>query len=309
MADRKTGITDEAVFVREDTSTDITSDLGIIKNVAWTISLPEQPRSSVGNQPDLQAAVKQVAEVEVTAELELPGFKALGRLFGTYTDNGDGTYDVTLDDKMPELTVKLNVTESDDNLELTGIKFLGPNDITVREGEPITLTVQGQGKDADLLDETLSTPSPSDPSQFLDAHLELGGSELAAIDSANITYDRSQGPDTGPARGLTNASASNRRQPDQIIEGNKIFNFDSTVQVTDKQAFEETFNSTSQPFGIEDATSRTSAKMVLNDGDDNFDLTDAKITENSGELTNEAGEIRTVDISGNSFAATVSGNT
>lgn len=308
MADRKTGIADDINLIRESDDTDITADLGIITNVSYAINLPEDPRSSVGKAPTLQAAVQQVAEVSLTIDLEIPGFEAL-KLFGTFTDNGDGTYDVSLDDRLPYFTAKLGVTETDDNLELSGLKFIGPNNLTITEGEPVQLTVEAQGKDADLLDEAITTPDPTDPSQFLDAYLQLGGQDVAAIDSATITYDRSQGPDAGPVRGLKNANADNRRQPDEIIEGNKIFNFDSTVQITDTQVFEETFNSTSQPFGIEDATTRTSATIVINSGDDNFELSDAKITENTGELTNEAGEIRTVDISGNSFDATVSGNT
>lgn len=307
MADRKTGIADAINLIRENDSTDITDQLGIITRVAWTINLPENPRSSVGKAPTLQAAIQQVAEVSLTLELEINDFRAL-KTVGTYTNNGDGTYSFSFDDRLPEFTAKLEVTENEDNLELSGLKFLGPNTLTIQEGEPVEMTLEAQGKDADLLDENITQPDPLNPSQFLDAYLKLGGTDVASIDSASITYDRSQGPDAGPVRGLKNANADNRRQPDQIIEGNKIFNFDSTVQITDKQAFEETFNSTSQPFGIEDATTRTSATVVLNNGDDNFELSDAKITENTGELTNEAGEIRTVDLSGNSFDAAVSGN-
>ena len=308
MADRKTGIADAVNIIRESDSTDITDELGIIVNVSWSINLPENPRSSVGKAPTLQAAVEQPAEVGLTMELEINDFRAF-KLFGTFTDNGDGTYDVKLDDKLPEFTAKLEVTNNEDNLELTGLKFLGPNNLTISTGDAVNLTLEAQGKDADLLDENITQPDPADPSQPLDAYLKLGGNDVASVDSATITYDRSQGPDAGPNRGLKNANADNRRQPDEIIEGNKFFDFDSTVEITDKQAFEETFNSTSQPFGIEDATSRTTATIVINDGDDNFELTDAKITENTGELTNEAGEIRTVDLSGNSFDASISGNT
>lgn len=307
MATRKTGISDEINVVRESDSQDVTGDLGIIQSASWTVNLPENPRSSVGQAPTLQAAVEQVAEVNVTLELEITDFQAL-KLVGTYTDNGDGTYDLTLDDRLPYFTVKMNVTDNDDNLELTGVKFLTMT-LTIQDGEPVQVTMEGVGKDADLLDEAISTPTPTAPSQFLDAHLQLGGNDVASIDSATITYDRSQGADAGPVRGLKNANADNRRQPDEIIEGNKFFDFDSTVNITDTQAFEETFNSSSQPYGIEDATSRTTATMVLNNGDDNFELTDAKITENSGELNEDGGEVRTVDISGNSFDATVSGNT
>ena len=308
MADRKTGIGDAVNIIREKDSTDITDQLGIIVNVSWSINLPENRKSSVGKTPTLQAAVAQPAEVGLTIDLEIPDFKAF-KLFGTFTDNGDGTYDVTLDDKLPEFTAKLEVTNNEDNLKLTGLKFLGPNNLTIRTGNAVNLTLEAQGKDADLLSENITQPDPKNPSQPLDAYLKLGGNDVASVDSATIIYDRSQGPDAGPTRGLKNANAGNRRQPDQVIEGNKFLDFDSTIQITDKQAFEETFNSTSQPYGIEDATTRTTATIVINDGDDNFKLTDTKITENTGELTNEAGEIRTVDISGNSFDAKINGNT
>lgn len=307
MATRKTGVSDEINVVRESDTQDITSDLGIIQEAEWTIRLPENPRSSVGKAPTLQAAVEQMAEVSVRLDLEPNTFEAL-KLVGTYQDNGDGTYDLSLDDRLPYFTVKMNVTDSDDNLELSGIKFLKAT-LTIQDGNAVELTVEGEGMDADLLDEAISTPDPSGPSQFLDSHLKLGGSDVASIESATIIYDRSQGQDVGPVRGLKNANADNRRQPDEIIEGNKLFDFDSTVEITDKQAFEETFNSSGQPFGIEDATARTTATIVINNGDDNFKLTDAKITENTGTLNEDGGEIRTVDLSGNSFDATVSGNT
>lgn len=307
MADRKTGIADEINLVRESDSENLTDELGIISNVDWTINLPEDPRSSVGNSPTLQAAIEQLGSVELRVEVEASDFRAF-KLQGTYTDNGDGTYDLTLDDRLPYFTAKLEVTETTDNLEFTGIKFLTAT-LTIEDSQPVSIVFEGVGKDAQLLDESVTTPSPENPSQFLDAFMQLGGTDVAAVNSASIVYDRSQGRDTGAVKGLTNSSASNRRNPDEIIEGNKLFNWDATVQITDRQAFEETFNSTSQPYGLSDATTRTSMTIVINDGDDNFELSDAKISENSGQLTNDAGEIRTVDLSGNSFDATVSGNT
>jgi len=307
MADRKTGIADAVNIIRESDSEDLTDELGIISSVEWGINLPEDPRSSVGKSPTLQASIEQLGSVDLRLEIEASDFRAF-KLQGTYTDNGDGTYDLTLDDRLPYFTAKLAVTESDDNLELTGLKFLTAT-LTIEDGQPVNIVFEAVGKDGQLLDESVSQPNPADPSQFLDAFIQLGGSDVASVNSATITYDRSQGRDTGAVKGLTNSNADNRRNPDEIIEGNKIFDFDSTVQITDTQAFEETFNSTSQPYGLSDATGRTSMTIVINDGDDNFELSDAKITENSGELRNEAGEIRTVDLTGNSFDATVSGNT
>jgi len=306
MADRKTGITDEINIIRESDSKDLTSELGIIQSAQWTIDIPEELRSSVGNTPDLQAAIQQVAGVDLTLTVELPDLSAL-KLVGTYTDNGDGTYSFSFDDKLPSFTAKITVTENDDNLELTGIKFLTA-EITVQEGSPVQIQFSGEGLDADFIDEKISTPDPESPSQFLDAFLKLGGSNVGSVDSATITYDRDNGPDSGSQRGLSSELAGDPT-PDQIIEGNKFYSLSSTVEITDAQAFEETFNSSSQPFGLSDATQRTSATLVLNDGDDNFELGDAKINNNSGQVTDEAGEIRTVDIQANALSATVEGST
>lgn len=307
MADRKTGIADDIQIIRESDSQDVTGDLGVIANAEYIIDLPENPRSSVGKAPTLQYAVQQPARIQLRLDLEPSGLDVF-KLQGTFTDNGDGTYDVTLDDRLPDFTAKLQVTDSDDNLELSGLKFL-TGTLTIQNGEPVEATFEADGTDAQFIDETVTTPDPSDPVQPLDAFLRLGGNDVGAADSASITHDRSQGRDAGPVRGLKDPSVDERRSPDQIIEGNKILEFDTTVQITDAQAYEETFNSTSQPFGVDDADARTTMTIVLNESNEEFQLTDAKVTQNTGELTNEAGEVRTADLSGNSFTASISGDT
>lgn len=293
MADRKSGIADEINVIRESNSNDLTADLGVITNADYTITLEENPRSSTGNAPDLQAAIQQAAQIELSLTLEIGRLEAM-KLMGS---SSGGT--VTLEDRLPTFNVKYTVTDSDDVLDFTGVKW-GEATLTVQEGEPIELEVTGQAQKVELVDETITTPSPEAPSQFLDAHVEIDNTEVAAADSATITYDRS----IQSVRGLTNANASERNLPDEIIEGNKTFTFDTTVQITDKQAWEETFDDTSQPLDLTGQRTRKPFKIVLNDGTDSFELTESQITENTAELSNDS-DIRTADLTGNAFGANV----
>jgi len=299
MADIKNGISDEINIIDKSTSSNITAELGLIEQGGWDFTFDESRESSVGRVPTFEAAIEQMADLSVSLTIKAPSLKPM-KLMGSYSeDTQAGTWTVDLTDFLPEFDMKLQVTESK-TLNCIDIKW---GEATVRVGKEEAVIIEFSGKclDAEVLDTTISTPEPaSDPAKWIDAELLLDATKVAAIDSASITYTR----DT---EAVTHVGAKSR-MPQKIIEKMKDFTYDMTIEVVDTQAWEETFEDSSFPLTSPDGEkNEIAAKMDLTSTQGSFEVQESKITDNSGEVADDA-EIRTVDISGQGNKAVIEGS-
>lgn len=298
MADIKNGISDEINIIEKSGSTDITAELGLIENGGWEFTFGESRESSVGRVPNFEAAIEEMAELNVSLSIKAPSLKAM-KLMGSYSeDSGAGTWTVDLTDFLPEFDMKLQVTDSK-VLRCVDIKW-GEATISVGKEEAVVIEFSGMCLDAEVLDETISTPEPaSDPAKWIDAELLIDSTKVAAIDSASITYTRD-------LEAVTHVGAKSR-MPQKIIEKMKDFTYDMTIEITDTQAWEETFDGASFPLTAPDGEKQEiAAAMQLLDTQGSFEVQESKITDNSGEVADDA-EIRTVDISGQGNKAVIEG--
>lgn len=308
MANRYTGIEQEFILERMNDDGDLTTLLGNQASISYAINHENEPQESVSHQPTLQEAVDGMTEISVSVDCEPPTLKA-AQTVGTYSeDTNAGTWEVTLDDFLPELRAKIQVT-STKVLVVEGLKFDGFT-LSINNGEVVEMTLHegnnGNATYAELRDTTIDAPDLEDkPDSYLDTIANLDGNTVGSGESITIEYRRN----IQARRGIQSYSDGERRLPDEITEGNKQFSWDATIEVTDDQPFQTHFNDTTYPLQISDFSAEVPFELELNQNDatrGSIELTGGKPTDLGGELLNDD-DVRTIDMSGNGRIASITG--
>lgn len=291
---RKTGIDDEAQIIQESGSNDITADLGQIQSAGWTIEDPSERKAGVGSGASFQAnidglIIPRCSVVFVAQDLEVA--KLMGSL-------SSGT--ITFDDILPKHTQKMQVG-SNTVLSITGVKY-GRMTLNVNQRDLVIAEFEGIGTDFQFSSGTISTPDPSGTLQsWLDAVYKIDGTAVGSVESAQYTYERS----LQPVRGIEDTTSGQKRLPSEIIEKIKDFRHDATIEIEDDTAWKKAHDDSSLPIDPQDSrTDKTTAVSL--DGGGEMQLSQGRFVEDSGRL-NEDKDVRTVDISGNAIAGTVTG--
>lgn len=309
MADRYTGIEQEFILERMSDGTDLTTLLGNQATISYAINHDNEPRSSAGHQPTLQEAVDGMTEISVSIDCEPPSLKAT-QVVGSYTeDSGTGTWEVDLTDELPRMRAKIQATATK-VLVVEGIKFDGFT-ITIQNGEVVEMTLpegqNGNATHAELRDTTITTPDlDGKPDSYLDVKASLDNETIGSGENLTVEYRRN----IKAKRGIQEYTTGERRLADEITEGNKNFNWDATVEVTDDQPFRVHFNDSSYPLQISDFSSEVPFQVTLNQADatkGSIELTGGKPSDLGGELLNDD-EVRTIDMSGNGRIGSITGD-
>ena len=305
MADRYTGIEQDFILERQATGEDITAKLGNLATISYSIDLQSEPRNSIGQGPTLQEAVDQAAQISVSIDCEPPTLQSLQVVGSISTDSG--TFTVNLDEKLPEMRARIQVTETK-TLVIEGIKFDGfdlnaTNDgvleVTFNEGQ------NGNALNAEVQNTTINTPSPEDkPESYLDLSALVDNESVKSAESVSISYSRN----VQSRRGIQDKTGTDRRLPDEITEGSKEFTWDSTIEVTDDLAMRKLFNQSSYPLKLAESSTQIPFKVNLSDTGGEIELTGGKVSDMAGELVNDD-DVRTVDLNGDGLQASITGST
>lgn len=300
MTDRKSGISDKAL-VEDSGGSEITDDIGWVDTASHTITNNSEKKASVNSGSSYAYILDGQIDVEGALTARILDLKAL-KLLGTYEEDTEaGTWEVSLDDELPTHTFKQKITEGTDRtILLKDFKF-GRAVIRLNKGEEVTIDFEGMGKDAEVQETDISPTEPSDePLSYLDATVKIGGTAVGSLDSGSITYTRS----LEAVRGIEDTSA---RTATELIEKLKDFTFDLTFEITDGEAWERAFGTSSYPLSTQEDRDNTTVSIVLGDTEGTIELSDARANDVENELASD-GEIRTATITGDALDATVSGD-
>jgi len=308
MANRYTGIEQEFVLETMSDDEDLTALLGNQASISYSINHDNEPRNSAGHQPTLQEAVDGMTQISVSIDCEPPSLKAT-QVVGDYTeDDEEGTWEVELTDHLPEMRARIQAT-ADKVLVVEGLKFNGFT-LTIQSGEVVEMTFpdgnNGNATNVELQEDTITTPDLEDkPDSYLDNTVSLDNETVGSVENATIEYRRN----IQARRGIQEYTSGERRLPDEITEGNKLYTWDTTIEISDDQAFKVHFNDDTYPLTISDFSEAVPVQIELNQDDNTsgtIELNGGRPSDLGGELLNDD-DIRTIDMNGNALTSTITG--
>jgi len=292
----ETGITEEIKLQEKSEGSEVlTNKLGLIQSATHTVSQSVETLASIGQGAKPQANVDGVAQIEGGVTCNPSNLEIL-ELFGTFTDNGDGTYTVSPDDTLPSFTFKQLKVSGGGTASLDGFKF-GSFSLSAENEGRLELTADGQGTSFKFDDsETITTESPeTDVRKFFDAQISIDGSTVGSVESFTIDFNR----DLEGFKGIEDDAAGEKRTPTEIVE--KIFDlsFDIVINIENGRAYEEGLGDNSSPYEVQDDRSNVDIKITVDTsaGSDEFKVFDALAEEVSAEQNNE-GEVLTATVTG-----------
>jgi len=287
----ETGITEEIELQEKSGGSEVLTDkLGLIQSATHTVSQSVETVASVGQGAQPQANVDGVAQIEGGVTCNPSNLEIL-ELFGTFTDNGDGTYTVSPDDTLPSFTFKQLKVSGGGTAILDGFKF-GSFSLSAENEGRLELTADGQGTSFKFDDsETITTESPeTDVRKFFDAQVSIDGSTVGSVESFTVDFNR----DLEAFKGIEDDAAGEKRTPTEIVE--KIFDlsFDIVINIENGRAYEEGLGDSSSPYEVQDDRSNVDITITVETsaGSDEFKVFDALAEEVSAEQNNE-GEVLT----------------
>jgi len=303
---RKTGLTDE-VQIQDGTGTDVFSDVEVnIASASHDVEIPSDLLSSVGEGAGFVS--RQDGVVNVSGDISIRAIDlSVLRLIGDYTEDTDaGTWTVSSTDTLPEWEFHQKVTDSeaivlsgydDSGAEPTpapGFKFDSAT-FTVSKDETVTVDFSGMGLYAELQSTSIDTNnSVLNPENWLDAHVEIDGTEVGTLEDVEVDIAR----DADAVRGIEQRDENYRLLPSEIIEGMRDVSFSMTIEINDKTAWEQVMDDQSgTPVRPSDDRTEKTVKVVT-DGAGDLTVNGAIFENVSGELSDDA-EVRTVDVDGN----------
>jgi len=321
---RKTGLSD-AVQIQDSSGTDLFSSVDVnISGATHDVTIPSDRLASIGSGASYVSRADQPVEVTGDISLRAISLKPF-ELIGNRTDNADVyTIEPTTDDILPEWDFVQQITDTE-TIHLSGYDDSGAEPspaegfkfdeatLSIEKDSPVSMSFSGLGLYAEVQSETITTNnSELDPENWLDAHVEIDGTEVGSVDSAEVTIAR----DGEAVRGIENQKENFKLLPTQVVERMRDVSFNMTIEITDSQAWQEVFDDDSTPLYASDDRSEVQINVVLGDRDDgdetNFSqggeiqVKDALVTNASADLSDDA-EVRTVDIEGNARSWTVKG--
>lgn len=300
----ETGLS-EQISIKDSGSTEKADLLGIITSASHTKTDDVTQQASIGQGAKYQQNTDGLIEVTGNVSCMPPNLKAL-EFFGTFTDNGDGTYTVTPDSTLPEFTFKQQKIDGGGTVSLDSFKF-GSFTLSCSQGDNLELDMDGQGKDFSFDDsETITTPDVSGTvRRFFDTKIKIGGTVVGSVDTFSIDFNRN----LEAFKGIEDFSSGDKRNPSEIIE--KLFDvsFNLTINITDSTAYQEAMDDSNSPYEVNNDRSDTTISLVIDTsaGTDTLELSSARPNEVSADMANDA-EKRTVDLNGVAQDWTVNGD-
>lgn len=303
---RKTGLSDN-VEIRDDTGTDVFSNVEAnISSASHDFEIPSNLLSSIGEGAGYVA--RQDGVVSVSGDISIRAIDlSVLRLMGDHTEDTDaGTWQVTSTDTLPEWEFHQQVTGGD-NIVLSGFDDSGEEPakapgfkfdsatISISKDETVTVDLSGIGLYAQVESSSITTNNSTlDPENWLDAHVEIDGTQVGTLDSAEIDIDRG----ASAVRGIEQRDENYRLLPSEIIESMRDVSVSMTIEITDYTAWEEVMDDDSGT-PVRPRDTRTEKEVALvTDGAGTFYVENVVFETVSAELEDDA-EVRTADLDGN----------
>lgn len=301
---RKVGLSDE-VQVKDANGDDIFASVDAnIASASHDVELPSNLFASVGSGAGMVARTDGVVQVEGDLTIRAIDLSVL-QLVGSYSDDGS-TWTVESSDVLPTWEFHQQVTKdetivlggystdaNDEPVMEEGFKF-GSYTLNVSTDEAVELDFSGVGTYAEVQTADISTNNSTlNPKNWLDAHVEIDGTSVGSLEDIEITVER----EAEAVRGLEDRSDATRVLPDEVVEGMRDVSVSMTVEITDREPWEDVFGDTTTPLQPSTGRSEKTVDVVFSNGD-TLTVQGAMFENVSGDLADDA-EVRTVGLEGN----------
>jgi len=294
----------ENVKLLDSSGTDRTDELGFVESATFRFDEAEEAERSVGSggKPvDIRDST-----VEFTGSLTFKPTTLKGlRVFGDFTDDGDGTYSITFpgDQQLEQHNELKGQFDGNNVFSLRDVKL---DDLTVEAGLDDAVTVEFGNVlalDGDVQDGSVSLSQPSDSVlQWTDAEVLINGTTVGTVESASLSINRNVSSEYG----ITGSTGGDARKPIALVEGNYEFEPSIVIKVQDERAYEEALDDSGTTISIQGDKSKQSLSLDFG-GDGKFKFTNAKFTAEDFEMQSEK-DARTVELSGTAEDAEVTGD-
>jgi len=294
----------ENVKLLDSSGTDRTDELGFVESATFRFDEAEEAERSVGSggKPvDIRDST-----VEFTGSLTFKPTTLKGlRVFGEFTDNGDGTYTITFpgDQQLEQHNELKGQFDGNNVFSLRDVKL---DDLTVEAGLDDAVTVEFGNVlalDGDVQDGSVSLSEPSDSVlQWTDAEVLINGTTVGTVESASLSINRNVSSEYG----ITGSTGGDARKPIALVEGNYEFEPSIVIKVQDERAYEEALDDSGTTISIQGDKSKQSLSLDFG-GDGKFKFTKAKFTAEDFEMQSEK-DARTVELTGTAEDAEVTGD-
>jgi hypothetical protein len=294
----------ENVKLLDSSGTDRTDELGFVESATFRFDEAEEAERSVGSggKPvDIRDST-----VEFTGSLTFKPTTLKGlRVFGDFTDDGDGTFTITFpgDQQLEQHNELKGQFEGNNVFSLRDVKL---DDLTVEAGLDDAVTVEFGNVlalDGDVQDGSVSLSQPSDSVlQWTDAEVLINGTTVGTVESASLSINRNVSSEYG----ITGSTGGDARKPIALVEGNYEFEPSIVIKVQDERAYEEALDDSGTTISIQGDKSKQSLSLDFG-GDGKFKFTNAKFTAEDFEMQSEK-DTRTVELSGTAEDAEVTGD-
>jgi len=295
----------EDVKLLDSNGTDRTDELGFVESATFRFDEAEEAERSVGSggKPvDIRDST-----VEFTGSLTFKPTTLKGlRVFGEFTDDGDGTYTITFpgDQQLEQHNELKGQFDGNNIFSLRDVKL---DDLTVDAGVDDAVTVEFGNVlalDGDVQDGSVALSEPSDNVlQWTDAEVSINGSTVGAVESASLSINRNVSSEYG----ITGDTGGDARKPVALVEGNFEFEPSIVIKVQDERAYEEALDDSGSTISIQGEKSKQSLTLDFGGGDGQFKFTNAKFTADDFEMQSDK-DTRTVELSGTAEDAEVTGD-
>jgi hypothetical protein len=279
-------------------------DSSFVESATFRFDEAEEAERSVGSggKPvDIRDST-----VEFTGSLTFKPSTLKGlRVFGEFTDNGDGTYTITFpgDQQLEQHDELRGQFDGNNIFSLRDVKL---DDLTVEAGLDDAVTVEFGNVlalDGDVQDGSVSLSQPSDSVlQWTDAEVLINGTTVGTVESASLSINRNVSSEYG----ITGSTGGDARKPIALVEGNYEFEPSIVIKVQDERAYEEALDDSGTTISIQGDKSKQSLSLNFG-GDGKFKFTNAKFTAEDFEMQSEK-DARTVELTGTAEDAEVTGD-
>lgn len=294
----------ENVKLLDSSGTDRTDELGFVESATFRFDEAQEAERSVGSggKPvDIRDST-----VEFTGSLTFKPTTLKGlRVFGDFTDDGDGTYTITFPGDQ-QLEQHNELKGQFDGINVFSLRDVKLDDLTVEAGLDDAVTVEFGNVlalDGDVQDGSVSLSQPSDSVlQWTDAEVLVNGTTVGTVESASLSINRNVSSEYG----ITGDTGGDARKPIALVEGNYEFEPSIVIKVQDERAYEEALDDSGTTISIQGDKSKQSLSLDFG-GDGKFKFTNAKFTAEDFEMQSEK-DARTVELSGTAEDAEVTGD-
>lgn len=296
----------EKVQLKDSTDTDRTSELGFIENATFQFDEAEEAERSVasGGKPvDIRDSTVEFAGSLTVKPTDLKGL----RVFGNFTDNGNGTYTITFPGDQ-QLEKHNNLKGQIDVNHLFNFKNVKLDELSLESGVDDAVTYEFSNVLA--LDGEVDEGSVPDPGtsgsvlQWTDAVVSIGGTVVGVVESATLNINRNVSSEYG----ITDESSGEARKPVALVEGNYVFEPSVVIKIEENaRAYEEALDDSGSILEVQGDKTGQNVTLDFGGGDGKFKFTNARFTVEEFELQSEK-DTRTVELSGTAEDAEVTGD-